>query len=95
MVRPAMVYISYPTELGTIYSRDELEAISTVCREADVPLYIDGARLAYGLAADGADLSLNSPSRAVASIRVAYKASWCHACQGAFARCAVLDPVHR
>ncbi|WP_304476809.1 low specificity L-threonine aldolase [uncultured Muribaculum sp.] len=58
MVRPAMVYISYPTELGTIYSRDELEAISTVCREADVPLYIDGARLAYGLAADGADLSL-------------------------------------
>lgn len=58
MVRPAMVYISYPTELGTVYSRAELEAISAECRRADIPLYIDGARLAYGLAAEGADLTL-------------------------------------
>lgn len=58
MVRPAMVYISYPTELGTVYSRSELTAISDVCREASIPLYIDGARLAYGLAAEGADLTL-------------------------------------
>lgn len=58
MVRPALVYISYPTELGTIYTRGELEGIATVCREAGMPLYIDGARLAYGLAAEGAELSL-------------------------------------
>lgn len=58
MVRPAMVYISYPTELGTIYSRDELASIGEVCRKRDIPLYIDGARLAYGLAADGAELTL-------------------------------------
>lgn len=51
MVRPAMVYISYPTELGTLYSRSELEEISGVCREYGLPLYVDGARLAYGLAA--------------------------------------------
>lgn len=58
MVRPAMVYISYPTELGTIYSRDELTSIREVCTEFDMPLYIDGARLAYGLAAEGRELSL-------------------------------------
>lgn len=52
MVRPAMVYISYPTELGTVYSHEELADISAVCREAGIPLYLDGARLAYGLAAN-------------------------------------------
>lgn len=52
MVRPAMVYITYPTELGTLYSKEELEAISEVCRDEDIPLYIDGARLAYALAAN-------------------------------------------
>lgn len=57
MVRPAMVYISYPAELGTLYSRAELENINSVCKEYDIPLYIDGARLAYGLAA-GEDLPL-------------------------------------
>lgn len=51
MVNPGMVYISYPTEYGTLYSRAELEDISLVCREYNIPLYIDGARLAYGLAA--------------------------------------------
>lgn len=52
MVRPAMVYITYPTELGTLYSKEELEAISEVCSQEDIPLYIDGARLAYALAAN-------------------------------------------
>lgn len=51
MVRPGMVYISFPTELGTLYSAAELEALHRVCSEFDIPLYIDGARLAYGLAA--------------------------------------------
>jgi len=58
MVRPAMVYLSYPTELGTIYSRNELESIREVCDEYGIPLYIDGARLAYGLAAESGELSL-------------------------------------
>lgn len=51
MVAPGAVYISFPTELGTIYSKDELSAISKVCRENNIPLYIDGARLGHGLAA--------------------------------------------
>jgi threonine aldolase len=51
MVRPGMVYLSFPTELGTVYSRSELEDIRRVCDGAGIPLYIDGARLAYGLAA--------------------------------------------
>lgn len=51
MVNPGMVYISYPTEYGTLYSRGELESISSICKEYDIPLFIDGARLAYGLAA--------------------------------------------
>lgn len=58
MVRPAMVYISHPTEFGTLYSKRELEALSEVCRKYGMPLFIDGARLAYGLAADGTDVSL-------------------------------------
>lgn len=51
MVTPGMVYISYPTEVGTLYTRAELEAISGVCRERGLTLYLDGARLGYGLAA--------------------------------------------
>ncbi|MDE6610319.1 MAG: aminotransferase class V-fold PLP-dependent enzyme [Muribaculaceae bacterium] len=58
MVRPGMVYISYPTELGTVYSRQELADIGDVCRRWNIPLYVDGARLAYGLCADGAEVGL-------------------------------------
>ena len=59
MVEPGMVYISYPTELGTLYSLNELKEIKAVCKEYGLPLYIDGARLGYGLAANGGDLTLN------------------------------------
>ena len=52
MVAPGMLYISHPTEYGTLYTLGELEALSRVCREAGIPLYMDGARLGYGLAAD-------------------------------------------
>ena len=52
IVQPGMVYISQPTEYGTLYTKAELEAISAVCRERDLPLMLDGARLAYALAAD-------------------------------------------
>lgn len=58
MVRPGMVYISFPTELGAVYSKRELEEIYDVCRDFQIPLYVDGARLAYGLQARGNDVSL-------------------------------------
>lgn len=58
MVFPGMVYISFPTEYGTIYSRNELEDIHAVCREYSIPLFIDGARLGYGLTSPACDISL-------------------------------------
>lgn len=57
-VQPAMVYISQPTECGTVYSRAELAAISDVCHENDLLLYVDGARLGTAMAAEGADVFL-------------------------------------
>lgn len=63
MVAPGMLYISFPTEYGTVYSLKELEQLSEVCHKADIPLYIDGARLAYGLAADGGDVTLQDIAR--------------------------------
>ncbi|MGN0372803.1 MAG: threonine aldolase family protein [Enterocloster sp.] len=60
MVQPKLVYISNPTELGTIYTRAELEALYQVCRRYHLYLFVDGARLAYGLAAEGNDLDLPS-----------------------------------
>ncbi len=51
MVFPGMVYISHPTELGTLYTRKELQELSCICREYQIPLFLDGARLGYGLAA--------------------------------------------
>lgn len=58
MVFPGMVYLSHPTEYGTLYSKEELEAISTVCRAYQIPLYLDGARLGYGLASPQTDVTL-------------------------------------
>ena len=58
MVRPGAVYISFPTELGTLYSLDELRELRAVCDEFRLPLYIDGARLAYGLKGEGNDVTL-------------------------------------
>ncbi len=58
MVFPGMVYISHPTEYGTLYTARELRALAAVCREAGIPLYLDGARLGYGLAAEGTDVNL-------------------------------------
>jgi len=58
IVEPGMLYISHPTEYGTLYTRAELEALSALCRTYDIPLYVDGARLGSGLAARGADVTL-------------------------------------
>ena len=62
-VMPGMVYISQPTELGTLYSLSELEAISAVCKEHALPLYLDGARLAYALSCPANDASLADIAR--------------------------------
>lgn len=58
MVWPGIVYISYPTEYGTLYSKAEMTALSAICREYRIPLYLDGARLGYGLMSREADLTL-------------------------------------
>ncbi len=58
IVQPGMVYISHPTENGTVYSKEELEEIHAVCKACGLPLFMDGARLGYGLTAEGNDLSL-------------------------------------
>lgn len=63
VVQPGMVYISHPTESGTMYTLAELEALSGVCKAHNIPLMLDGARMAYGLAARGADLSLEDIAR--------------------------------
>ena len=58
-VMPGMVYISHPTETGMLYSLAELSAISEVCRSRGIPLYLDGARLAYALACPENDVTLS------------------------------------
>ena len=58
MVFPGMVYISHPTEYGTLYSKKELEELSSVCRKYKLPLFLDGARLGYGLMSEETDVTL-------------------------------------
>ncbi|MBQ9197501.1 MAG: low specificity L-threonine aldolase [Clostridia bacterium] len=57
IVQPGLVYISHPTEFGTLYSLDELTALSETCRRYRLPLFLDGARLGYGLAAGDVTLA--------------------------------------
>ncbi len=59
MVFPGMVYISHPTEYGTLYSKNELGQISAICSKYKMSLYMDGARLGYALMSKQADLSLS------------------------------------
>lgn len=63
MVIPSMVYISFPTEYGTIYSHKELREIKEVCRRYSLPLFIDGARLGYGLMSRESDVTLKDIAR--------------------------------
>lgn len=58
MVKPKMVYISFPTEFGTLYKKEEIEAISRLCKENGLYLYLDGARLAAGLTAKDNDVNI-------------------------------------
>lgn len=63
MVFPGMVFIAHPSELGSLYSLAELEELSAVCRRFHIPLYLDGARLSYGLAAPESDVTLPDIAR--------------------------------
>lgn len=63
IVQPGMVYISFPTEGGTLYSKAELTALYGTCKQYGLPLFIDGARLGYGLVADGNDITLPELAR--------------------------------
>jgi threonine aldolase len=63
MVQPKLVYISNPTELGTLYSKADLEALSGVCKKLGLYLFLDGARLGYGLASPENDLDLPAIAR--------------------------------
>ena len=63
MVYPGMAYISHPTEYGTLYAKAELEALSAVCREYGIPLFLDGARLGYGIMSKQTDVTLADIAR--------------------------------
>lgn len=63
MVHPGAVYLSYPTEYGTLYTKRELEAIAATCRRYGMRLFLDGARLGYGLASVDADVTLPDLAR--------------------------------
>ena len=63
MVFPGMLYVSHPTEFGTLYSLQEMEALHDVCHRHHIPLYLDGARLSYALAAEENTLSLRDIAR--------------------------------
>ncbi|MCR5455216.1 MAG: aminotransferase class V-fold PLP-dependent enzyme [Bacteroidales bacterium] len=58
LAQPGMVYITYPTEFGTIYTKSEIEEIYAICQQYGLLLFIDGARLGYGLMVEGSDVSL-------------------------------------
>ena len=63
MVFPGMVYISHPTELGTLYTKAELESISDICKAYNIPLFLDGARLGYGLMSCQTDVTIEDVAR--------------------------------
>lgn len=63
MVAPGMLYLSHPTEYGTLYTLSEMEAIHAVCQRHSIPLYLDGARLNYALAAEENTLTLRDIAR--------------------------------
>ncbi len=59
MVYPGMVYISHPTEYGTLYSKAELKEIHAICKDYNIPLYLDGARLGFALMSNQSDMTLS------------------------------------
>ena len=59
MVQPGMVYITYPSEYGTLYTKKELKEIHDVCSKYHLPLFLDGARLGYGLMSPASDIDMH------------------------------------
>lgn len=59
VAQPGMVYITYPTEMGTLYTAEEVSRIQAICRRYDLQLFVDGARLGYGLMSPDSDISLS------------------------------------
>ncbi|MCR4891267.1 MAG: aminotransferase class V-fold PLP-dependent enzyme [Lachnospiraceae bacterium] len=59
MTFPGMVYISHPTEYGTLYSKQEMKEISGICHDYKIPLFLDGARLGYGLMSKNTDVTIS------------------------------------
>ena len=64
-VQPGMVYISHPSEHGTLYTRRQLEELRAVCSKFGLPLFLDGARLGYGVMAQGTDVSIKNVAASV------------------------------
>ena len=62
-VQPGMVYVSHPSEYGTLYSREQLEELRAVCTDYGLPLFLDGARLGYGVTAQGTDVTVQDVAR--------------------------------
>ena len=60
MVFPGMAYISHPTEFGTLYTKEELTQLAKVCHAYEIPLYLDGARLGYGVMSDDTDVTMEN-----------------------------------
>jgi len=63
MVYPGMVYISHPTEYGTLYTKEELQSLSRVCRRHQIPLFMDGARLGYGLMSNQTNVTIEDVAK--------------------------------
>lgn len=63
MVFPGLVYVTHPTEFGTLYTKAELTEIADICHEYEIPLYLDGARLGYGLMSRSSDMTLQDIAR--------------------------------
>lgn len=63
MVFPGMVYISHPTEYGTLYTKDELKSLAKVCKKHEIPLFMDGARLGYGLMSENTDVTIKDVAK--------------------------------
>ena len=63
MVFPGMVYVSHPTEYGTLYTKKELRELADICHTYEIPLYLDGARLGYGLMSTASDMTFADIAR--------------------------------
>ena len=93
MVFPGMVYISHPTEYGTLYSKAELEALSAVCHTYHMPLFVDGARLGYALVSEGTDVTLADLAR-LTDVFTSAAPRWAHSAARPWSSPRRTGPLH-